>query len=58
MQQPATRYQPWVAEVLQEYTAFGKFVAGTKLAADVQVKVRVQGWHSMFVFLLLKLAHM
>lgn len=40
MSEPATRYQPWVAEVLQQFTAFGSFVTASKLPADVQHKVR------------------
>jgi hypothetical protein len=40
MSEPATRYQPWVAEVLQQYTAFGSFVTASKVPADVQHKVR------------------
>ena len=39
MQQPATRYQPWVAEVLKQYTAFGSYLLGTSLPTNVQNKV-------------------
>lgn len=39
MTEPATRYQPWVAEVVQQYTAFGNFAASSKLPPDVQQKV-------------------
>lgn len=39
MTEPATRYQPWVATVLQQYSAFGNFAASSGLPANVQQKV-------------------
>jgi len=41
MPEPATRYQPWVGEVLQQYTAFGGALTATKLPLDIQHKVRL-----------------
>jgi hypothetical protein len=39
MTEPATRYQPWVADVVQQYNAFANFVASSQLPPDVQQKV-------------------
>lgn len=39
MTEPATRYQPWVATVLQQYSAFGNFATSSGLPANVQQKV-------------------
>jgi hypothetical protein len=39
MTEPATRYQPWVADVVQQYSAFANFVASSQLPPDVQQKV-------------------
>lgn len=39
MREPATRYQPWVEVMVQQYGAFGRAMASSGLTPEVQLKV-------------------